>query len=136
MNENNIMLIGTPVNVTAFAVVYQYTKAPRIEKNKRTAKADDDKVVNEVVVVTGDPSGRDIFDIAQRLVLGPNPYKESDFRVIQQRRVFDAMGLASVTTWDKLDGQAPETPGVVVDNDDEEDGPNDDGSIPPVSNLN
>lgn len=138
MSEQNPILLGTPVNVTVFIVDYQFTKAPRKSKLPKAAKAEEEKVQNRAVVCSGDPSGRDVFDIVQRLVLGAKPYDGSDFRVLNQQRVFDAQGLAIATSWDKLDGAAPLVPGAeVVDEseDDEEDGDGEDGS-PPVSNLN
>src|SRR6478752_4687525 len=108
MNENNTPLIGTPVNVTVFMVTYEYSKPKREAKVPRSAKSEIDKVRNQVPIVSGDASGADIFPITRRLVLGPNPYAGNDFRILASQRVVDAMGLATATTWDKLDGQAPE----------------------------
>lgn len=138
MSEQESILIGTPANVTVFIVDYKYTKPPRQQKLPRSAKAEDDTVENRTFIISSDPSGRDVFDIVQRLVLGPKPYEGSDFRVITQQRMLDAMGLAQVTSWEKLDGNAPVL-GVPVEpdnddaNEDEEEGG---GSAPSDPSLN
>src|SRR6478609_6609333 len=103
MNENNDALIGTPVNLTVFSVVYEYSKPPRVEKVPKSAKKEIDKVQNRAIVSSSDPSGRDLFLITQRLVLGTKLYDGHDFKVLAYQRMFDVMGLATVTTWDKLD---------------------------------
>lgn len=134
MSEQTVLL-GTPVNVTVFQVHYEYKKPPRTEKLPRSASKENDVVVNQIVLTTGDASGRDIFDIAKRMVLGPDPYDGNDFRILQFHRVVDAMGLATVTSWEKLDGKATEVPGVLAKNEDDEE---DDGGeqSPPGSELN
>jgi hypothetical protein len=134
MNEKT-PLIGTPVNLTVFRVDYEFKKAPRKEKLPKAAKPELDKVgPNTMFIASSDPSGQDVFSIAQRLVLGPNPYEGSDFRLLQQQRALDVMGLASVTSWDKIDGKASdggEVPtGEVGENETDED------SSPPDNSLN
>ena len=136
MSEQESILIGTPANVTVFIVDYKYTKPPRQQKLPRSARAKDDSVENRTFIISSDPSGRDVFDIVQRLVLGPNPYEGSDFRVITQQRMLDAMGLAQVTSGEKLDGKAPVL-GVPVEPEDDSDPEDGEGEgEPPVSNLN
>ncbi len=136
MSEQESILIGTPVNVTVFVVDYKYTKPARKHKSPKSARPDEDTVENRIVITSSDPTGRDVFDITKRLVLGANPYEGADFRIVTQQRMVDAMGLAQVTSWEKLDGKAPVL-GVPVESDedgDPEDG--EDGEEPPVSNLN
>jgi len=125
MNENITPLLGTPVNVTVFMVTYEYKKPKRKSKLPGSAKKDDDVVQNRVPIVSGDPSGADAYSITKRLVLGVSPYEGHDFRVLFLQRLVDAMGLATPTTWDKLDGQAPvnaEIPTVLDDDDEGESG--------------
>jgi hypothetical protein len=133
MNENNVALVGTPVNLTIFVVDYEYSKPPRKEKLPRSAKREAEKVKNRVIVTSGDPTGEDVFKIARWLVLGSNPYEGNDFRILNQQRMVDAMGLASVTSWDKLSGHAPESlDSNLVEVEDEEEG----SSAPSDPNLN
>lgn len=132
MNETDSVLLGTPVTVTVFVVDYQYIKPQRKHKLPKTAKVEEEKVQNRLIVTSGDPSGRDVFEIAKRCVLGAKPYEGSDFRVLMQQRMVDAMGLAMVTSWAKLDGQAPAEVGVEIGKGE----PSDEGGVPPVSSLN
>lgn len=140
MNENDTPLIGTPVSLTVFVVDYVYTKPPRKAKLPKSAgKAkDSEKVANTVVVTTGDPTGQDIFLIAKRLVLGPNPYEESDFKLLKVQRAFEAAGLAQVTSWEKISGSASENGNLITEESEggEGDGSDNSGSIPPGADLN
>jgi hypothetical protein len=128
MDENKTPLIGTPVSVTLFIVDYQYTKSPRKDKLPKSSKKEDDVVKNTAVISTGDPTGQDVYGIAKRVVLGAVPYDGNDFRVLRVQRAFDAIGLAQVTSWEKIDGQAPEEAGVAVGDDEEDSGDGSEGS--------
>lgn len=117
--------------MTVFIVDYIFTKPPRTQKLPSAAKKEDEKVSNRIILTSSNPSGEDCYEIARRLVLGPNPYAGSDFRVLSCQRMVDSMGLVGVTTWEKLDGKAPENVGVTVVDDDEDDEGGGEGSIPP-----
>ena len=132
------MNIGpTPASCTVFVIDYSFFKPPRKEKVPSAAKREDDKVQNRIVITSADPSGADVYQICRRLVLGEVPYDGSDFRILSCNRMVDAMGLVQVTTWDKLDGKAPEVLGVEIQTEDDDEGePEEGGSIPPAANLN
>lgn len=137
MSENKTPLIGTPANVTVFAVDYEYQKPGRKNKLPKSAKKEDDSVKNTAVIITGDPSGEDLYGITRRVVLGADPYEGSDFRILIARRVCDAMGLAQVTTWAKIDGKATEAVGeIATDDEEDDDDGTDGGSMPPGAELN
>lgn len=128
---------STPASCTVFHVQYQFRKPARTDKVPGAAKREDDKVSNGIVITSGDPSGRDVYDITRRLVLGETPYVGNDFRVLQCAKMVDAMGLVQVTTWDKLDGSAPEVLGVEIQTaDSKDDDDSGGGSVPPAANMN
>lgn len=128
---------GTPANLTVWQCDYSFQKPPRAGKLPSSAKKENDKVENRVIIASSDPSGKDCFEIARRLVLGANPYTGSDFRLLVCVRMLEVMGLVGVTTWDKLEGKAPEKIGVETEpeSDSNDDG-NEGGSVPPSAALN
>lgn len=132
-------MLGTPVNCTIFVCVYSFKKPARKSKVPGAAKKEDDLVSNRIIIVAGNPTGEDCFHIVRRLVLGEIPYPGSDFKLISCDRMNDAMGLAGITTWEKLDGKAPQEPGFVVNNGEEseaDEGDDEGGSVPPAAALN
>lgn len=131
------MNVSTPASATVFVITYTFIKPPRAGKVPSSVKREIDKVQNEVVILTSDPSGEENYRVAKRLVLGENPYEGNDFRVLVSRRICDAMGVVCVTDWKSLDGKAPEESGVIVESDDDGgEGENDGGSQPPPAMTN
>lgn len=129
-------MIGNPASATVWAVTYSFKKPPRKSKMPKSVKKEDETVSNQVVITTADPTGADIYHVACRIVLGEIPHDGHDFRILQSQKVADVMGLALVSTWEKLDGKAPENSGIIIDDEfDEVDG-DEGGSIPPAANLN
>lgn len=102
---------GTPATCTVWVAQYCFTKPARKVKVPGSAKKEDDKVFNSVVISSSDPSGKDCYDIARHLVLGPVPYDGSDFRLLVCTRQCEVMGFVGVTTTEKLAGKAPQTMG-------------------------
>ncbi len=128
---------GTPANLTVWICDFSFNKPARKEKIPGSAAKEIDKVMNRIIISTSDPSGDDCYRVARRLVLGEFPYEGSDFRMLSCQRMVEVMGVVGVTTWDKLDGKAPLTPGVaVVAEEDPEDDDKEGGSVPPNAALN
>ena len=131
--------LGSPVSLTVWLVTYCFDKPARKGKLPKSVKQDDEKVHNQVVISTADPSGGDNYKVAKFVVLGEQPFEGNNFRVLHYQRMADAMGFAQLEPLEKIAGAAPENTGAQgaeMKDDPEDEDDDGGGSLPPAANLN
>lgn len=88
-------MIGTPVSATLWIVHYRFRNvdAPLVQL---ASSKPPEHVAGELKVLTADPTGSDLCDVAAREVLGVKLRPEHEFRLEHVHRVCDVCGLALV----------------------------------------
>lgn len=93
-------MIGTRVSCTVWHVHYRYlNQQPErrvLYPGERAPEQPKKFVAGELVVVTADPTGSDLCDVARLAVLGAAGNAAHEFSLTHVHRVADARGLASV----------------------------------------
>jgi hypothetical protein len=86
-------MIGQHATATIWKAVYSF-KRPRTETTQGY-------ITGEVLVLTADPSGDDLRQVTERVVMGAKPVEGyTDFRLEHMHRIGDVMGLVHLASND------------------------------------